>query len=173
MVAGAGLPTIPRAGGPVGGRRALPVTVPPTAPTVHLMTVPVTVLVYSDNRATRQSVIAALGRRPAADLAEFDYLEVATHPMLVQHMDAGGVDAAILDGEAAPAGGLGLARQLKDELDGCPPVVVLTGRPADGWLARWSRAEAAVPHPVDPAALTEAVVRVLRPRLAGRTIQTG
>ena len=135
------------------------------------MTAPVTVLVYSDNRATRQRVIDALCRRPAADLAEFDYLEVATHPMVLQRMDAGGVDAAILDGEAVPAGGLGLARQLKDELDSCPPVVVLTGRPADGWLARWSRAEAAVPHPVDPAVLTEALVRMVRPRLADSRIQ--
>jgi hypothetical protein len=137
------------------------------------MTAPMTVLVYSDNRATRERVIAALGRRPAADLAEFDYLEVATHPMLVHRMDAGGVDVAILDGEATPAGGMGLARQFKDELHACPPLVVLTGRAADGWLARWSKVEATVPHPVDPAVLTEAVVRVLRPCLAGKTIQVG
>ena len=29
-------------------------------------------------------------------------------------MDAGGVSLAILDGEAVPAGGMGIAKQLKD-----------------------------------------------------------
>ncbi|NTY60787.1 response regulator transcription factor [Mycolicibacterium sphagni] len=129
------------------------------------MSLPITVLVYSDSRATRHRVAAALGHRPAADLPELDFLEVATPAMVVQRMDSGGVDAAILDGEATPAGGMGIAKQLKDELDDCPPVVVLTGRPIDDWLARWSRADAAVPHPVDPAELTAAVVGVLRTRL--------
>ena len=67
-------------------------------------------------------------------------------------MDAGGIDLAILDGEAVPAGGMGIARQLKDEIYRCPPMLVLTGRPDDGWLATWSRADAAVPHPIDPIA---------------------
>lgn len=130
----------------------------------HDMAAPLTVLVYSDNSVTRRRVIGALGHRPVADLPEFHYLEVATYGTLVHRMDAGGVDAAILDGEASPAGGLGCAKQLKDELDGCPPVVVLTGRPTDEWLARWSRAEAAVSHPLDPTVLAEAVISVLRTR---------
>ena len=67
-------------------------------------------------------------------------------------MDAGGIDLAILDGEAVPAGGMGIAKQLKDEIYHCPPMLVLTGRPQDAWLATWSRAEAAVPHPIDPIA---------------------
>ena len=73
-------------------------------------------------------------------------------------MDAGGIDLAILDGEAVPAGGMGIAKQLKDEIYQCPPVLVLTGRPQDAWLATWSRAEAAVPHPLDPIQLAEAVI---------------
>ena len=56
----------------------------------------------------------------------------------------GGIDLAILDGEATPTGGMGIAKQLKDELAVCPPILVLTGRPDDAWLANWSRAEAAV-----------------------------
>ena len=43
------------------------------------------------------------------------------------------------------------------------PVIVLTGRPQDAWLATWSRAEAAVPHPIDPIQLAEAVIGLLRP----------
>ena len=45
--------------------------------------------------------------------------------------------SCVLDGEAVPAGGLGLARQVKDEIYGCPPVLVLIGRPQDSWLAAW------------------------------------
>lgn len=128
----------------------------------HAMSAHLTVLVYSDNRATRECVIRALGRRPAADLPEFDFLEVATAAMVLQRMDSGGIDVAILDGDATPAGGMGIAKQLRDELASCPPVVVLTGRSADDWLARWSRADAAVEHPVDAARLTAAVVGALR-----------
>ena len=60
---------------------------------------------------------------------------------------------------------MGIAKQLKDEIYQCPPVLVLTGRPQDAWLATWSRAEAAVPHPIDPMQLAEAVVGLLRARV--------
>src|SRR5690349_17255447 len=122
------------------------------------------VLVYSDDVNTRQQVILALGRRVHPDLPELEYVEVATKPVVLQQMDAGRIDLAILDGEAVPAGGMGIAKQLKDEIFHCPPVVVLTGRPQDAWLATWSRAEAAVSHPIDPLQLAETVARVLRSR---------
>ena len=92
---------------------------------------------------------------------------MATEPVVIQHMDAGGVDLAILDGEAVPAGGMGIAKQLKDEIYQCPPVIVITGRPQDAWLATLSRAEAAVSHPIDPLRLAEAVIGLLRPRVGG------
>ena len=114
-------------------------------------------LVYSDDVDVRQQVILALGRRPHPDLPELEYVEVATEPVVLQNMDAGGIDLAILDGEAVPAGGMGIAKQLKDEIYRCPPILVLIGRPQDAWLATWSRAEAAVPHPIDPVRLAEAV----------------
>ncbi|MEO9324742.1 hypothetical protein ABFT23_14705 [Nocardioides sp. C4-1] len=123
------------------------------------------VLVYSDDSSVRQQVILALGRRPHPDLPEVEYVEVATEPVVIQNMDAGGIALAILDGEAAPVGGMGIAKQLKDEIYHCPPILVLTGRPQDAWLATWSRAEAAVPHPLDPIQLAEAVVGLLRPRV--------
>jgi hypothetical protein len=69
---------------------------------------------------------------------------------------------AILDGEATPTGGMGIAKQLKDELTTCPPIVVLTGRRDDAWLANWSRAEASVPHPLDPIVLGRTVLGLLR-----------
>jgi DNA-binding response OmpR family regulator len=122
------------------------------------------VLVYSDDVNTRSDVMLALGKRPHPDLPELEYVECATEPVVIQTMDAGGVDLAILDGEAVPAGGMGICRQLKDEIYQCPPILVLTGRKEDGWLATWSRADGAVSHPLDPIELANAVIDLLRPR---------
>lgn len=120
------------------------------------------ILVYSDNPRTREQVRLALGKRVHPDLPELTYEEVATAPMVIRKMEEAQFDLVILDGEATPFGGMGVAKQLKDEIDDCPPVLVLTGRPDDAWLAKWSRAEAAVPHPIDPIRLGEAVVALLR-----------
>lgn len=127
------------------------------------------VLVYSNDADTRSQVMLALGRRPHPDLPPLDYLEVATAPVVLERMDAGEVDLAVLDGESAPVGGMGLAKQLKDELAECPPIVVLTGRADDAWLANWSRAESVVSHPIDPLRLTEIVVGLLRRQSAVRS----
>jgi DNA-binding response OmpR family regulator len=126
---------------------------------------PLKILVYSDDAHIRSQVILALGRRPHPDLPEAEYVEVATEPVVVQQMDTGTIDLAILDGEAVPAGGMGIAKQMKDEIYQCPPLLVLTGRPQDAWLATWSRADGAVPHPIDPLQLAEAVVRLLSSRV--------
>ena len=125
-----------------------------------------TILVYSDDRTTREKVRLAVGRRPAADLPLVEFVEYATGPAVLTALGAAGVDVVVLDGEAAPVGGLGLARQIKDEVYRCPPVLVLIGRPQDAWLATWSRAEAAVPHPLDPVAVATAVAGLMRRRLA-------
>lgn len=136
--------------------------------TDHATTPPaaVRVLVYSDDRDTRNTVILALGKRPHPDLPPFEYLECATQPATLAAFDAGGLDLAILDGEAVPSGGMGIARQVKDEIYNCPPILVLTGRADDAWLATWSRADAAVPHPLEPVLLAETVVALVRQRLA-------
>ena len=126
---------------------------------------PLQVLVYSDDRNTREQVLLALGPSPHPDLPPFEYVEVATEPMVIEHLDAGAIDLAILDGEAVPAGGMGIAKQLKDEIYECPPLLVLIGRPQDAWLATWSRADAAVLHPLDPIQLADVVVGLLRDRV--------
>jgi DNA-binding response OmpR family regulator len=125
-----------------------------------------TVLVYSDDRSVRAAVRSALGRRPAAGLPLLEYVECATEPAAVARMDAGGIDLAVLDGEAVPAGGMGICRQLKDEIYRCPPVLVLVGRPQDAWLATWSRADAVVAHPLDPIVLAQTAAGLLSGRLA-------
>jgi len=124
------------------------------------------VALYSDDVDTRRTVMRAVGRRAAVDLPDVAWAEFATLPALLRAVEAGGFDVLVLDGEASPAGGMGVCRQLKDEIFDCPPVLVLTGRPQDAWLAAWSRAEAAVPHPLDPRAVARAVAELARLRVS-------
>ena len=128
------------------------------------------VLVYSDDRTVRQQVQLALGRRPAPDLPALVYVECATAPVVFREVDRGGFDLLILDGESTPAGGMGVCRQLKDEIYQCPPVLLLVGRPQDAWLATWSRADSVVSHPIEAVALANAVAKQLRRRLALATV---
>ncbi|HAM25057.1 MAG TPA: hypothetical protein DHW34_03650 [Actinobacteria bacterium] len=125
------------------------------------------VLVYSDDATVRAQVVQALGRRPAPELPVVAVTEVATEPLVISTVKAGGVDAIVLDGESVPAGGLGVCRTLKSEVYQCPPILVLTGREQDRWLASWARADAVVSHPLDSIAVAHAVADLLRQRLAG------
>ncbi|MBD5788216.1 response regulator transcription factor [Cellulosimicrobium terreum] len=115
------------------------------------------VLLYSDDRTVREQVRLAVGRRLRAGGPDIEWLEVATPAAVVTAADAGGWDLLVLDGEADKAGGMGLCRQLKNEIYRCPPVLVLTGRPQDGWLASWSLADDAVPRPFDAMELQRSV----------------
>ena len=126
------------------------------------------IIVYSDDSSVRASIVSALGRRVAVDLPEHEIHEFATGSALRAYVDGKSVgggsraDLFILDGEAAQEGGLGMARQLKDELFNCPPVLVITGRKEDAWLAAWSMAEASVVHPIDPFTLAKTAAQLLR-----------
>lgn len=126
------------------------------------------IIVYSDDSSVRASIVSALGRRVAVDLPEHEIHEFATGSALRAYVDGKSVgggsraDLFILDGEAAQEGGLGMARQLKDELFNCPPVLVITGRKEDAWLAAWSLAEASVVHPIDPFTLAKTAAQLLR-----------
>lgn len=126
------------------------------------------VLVYSDDANTREQIRLAIGRRPAAGLPRVEYVEVATQPAVVERLDKGDIDVAIVDGEAQPAGGLGVCRQAKDEVYDCPPFLAIIARRDDGWLATWSRADAVVSLPLDPMALASAVADLMRWRADNR-----
>jgi DNA-binding response OmpR family regulator len=128
------------------------------------------VVVYSHDAGTRGRVRLAIGRRPAPDVPEAEIIDVATEPMLFRLLDAGGVDVMILDGEAQPAGGMGVCRQAKDEIFNCPPVLLIIGRPDDGWLATWSRADAVVSHPIDPVDLARELATLMRQRATGSEV---
>jgi DNA-binding response OmpR family regulator len=128
---------------------------------------PATVIVYSHDPAVREQVRMAVGRRPAPDLGSVDWVECASGADVVARIDAGGVDVAILDGEAQPTGGMGLSRQLKYEIEDCPAVCVLLGRRDDRWLATWALADATIAHPLDPVTAADTVAQLLRDRARG------
>ena len=130
-----------------------------------------TVLVYSDSAATRDAMRMAVGRRPAADLGRVEYVEAPTIDDLLAAVDAGGVDVVVLDGEARPSGGLGISKQLKDEIEDCPPTLVLIARKDDTWLASWSLADAVLMLPIDAPALCAAVVELIRHREAALPVR--
>ncbi|GAA1408803.1 MULTISPECIES: hypothetical protein [Oerskovia] len=119
------------------------------------------ILLYSDDVTVREQVRLAVGRRVRAGAPDIVWKEVATSTAVVAAADAGGWDLLVLDGEADKAGGMGLCRQLKNEIFRCPPVLVLTGRPQDGWLASWSLADEAVPRPFDAIELQRAIVSLI------------
>jgi hypothetical protein len=121
------------------------------------------IVIYSDDMAVRDDIVRALGKRVASDLPENRIHEFATGDALRAFVDGGSqIDLFILDGEAVPEGGMGIARALKDEVFNAPPVLLITGRPEDAWLAAWSRAEASVIHPIDPFTLSHTVADLLR-----------
>jgi hypothetical protein len=130
------------------------------------------IIVYSDDASVRAAIVAALGKRVASDIPEHQIQEFATGPALRAFVDRKGVSGElranlfILDGESVPEGGMGIARQLKDEVFNCPPVLLITGRREDAWLAAWSRAEASVIHPIDPFTLANTVADLLRTQTA-------
>jgi CheY-like chemotaxis protein len=128
---------------------------------------PVTVLVYSNSADVRAQVRRAVGRRPAPDVGRIDWVECATNFDLVEQLDEGGIDLLLLDGEAQPTGGMGLARQFKNEYDDCPPIVVLIARRQDGWLASWSLADAVIAFPLDPIQAADVVADQLRRHATG------
>jgi DNA-binding response OmpR family regulator len=128
------------------------------------------VVVYSHDAATRARVRLAIGRRPAPDVPEAEVTDVATAAMLWRLLDAGQADVMVLDGEAQPAGGMGVCRQAKDEIHDCPPVLLIVGRPDDGWLATWSRADAVISHPIDPIELARELAGLMRQQAPGSAV---
>jgi DNA-binding response OmpR family regulator len=128
------------------------------------------VLLYSDDPQVRDRMRLAIGRRPAADLT-VRFLEASTYDEVVRTVDEQDVSVLVLDGEAAPAGGLGIARQLKDEVDDCPPTCVVIARAADRWLAAYARVDATLVHPLDPVLTGQTVSALLHERAAGMAVE--
>jgi DNA-binding response OmpR family regulator len=119
------------------------------------------VLLYSDDPEVRDRMRLAIGTRPAADLT-VQFVDASTYAEVVRLVDDTDVDLLVLDGEATPGGGLGIARQLKDEIVDAPPVVLAIARAADRWLASYAKVEGTIMYPLDPVTTGETVSALLR-----------
>ena len=125
-----------------------------------------TVLLYSDDLAVRDRIRMAIGVRPAADLA-VEFADASTWEECRILLDTYEIDLMVLDGEAAPAGGLGIARQTKDEYATPPPICVCIARAADRWLAAFAQVDQTLLYPLDPVTTGQTIAGMLRGRRDG------
>jgi DNA-binding response OmpR family regulator len=125
-----------------------------------------TVLLYSDDLKVRDRFRLAVGPRPAADLA-IEFVDASTWEECRRLLDEYEIDLMILDGEATPAGGLGIARQTKDEYADPPPICVVIARAADRWLAAFAQVDATLVYPLDPVTTGQTIAGMLRDRRNG------
>ena len=125
-----------------------------------------TVLLYSDDAAVRDRIRLAIGVRPAADL-RVEFADASTWEDCRNLLDQYEIDLMVLDGEASPAGGLGIARQTKDEYATPPPVCVVIARAADRWLAAYAQVDQTLVMPLDPVTTGQTVAAMLRARRDG------
>nr|GID84719.1 hypothetical protein Ade03nite_36430 [Actinoplanes derwentensis] len=125
-----------------------------------------TVLLYSDDAAVRDRIRLAIGPRPAADL-QVEFTEASTWEECRRLLDEYEIDLMMLDGEATPAGGIGIARQTKDEYLTPPPTCVVIARAADRWLAAYAQVDATLVDPLDPVETGRTVAGLLRARRDG------
>ena len=70
----------------------------------------------------------------------------------------------MLDGETQKEGGMSVAKELANTRENLPPILMLTARPQDQWLATWAGASRIVSAPLDPQELQENLAELLRAR---------
>ncbi|RBJ07680.1 hypothetical protein DRA43_08090 [Micromonospora provocatoris] len=120
-----------------------------------------TVLLYSDDPKVRDRMRLAVGTRPAPGI-EIEFVEADDYNACVRLVDDYEIDLLLLDGEATPGGGIGIARQIKDDRDDAPPTCVVLARAADRWLAAYAEVDATLTHPLDPVVAGSTEVELLR-----------
>lgn len=121
----------------------------------------VNILLYSDNSATRQAVMDAVGVRPGKNLPAVNWIEAATEAGAVTKFMENEIHALVLDGETQKAGGMAVLRRLNVENDNQAPALILVARQQDEWLAQFAGATDTLLTPFNPVALTEAVAKLL------------
>ncbi|MDG9676342.1 hypothetical protein [Micromonospora sp. DH14] len=120
-----------------------------------------TVLLYSDDPQVRDRMRVAVGTRPAPGL-QIEFVDASTYAETIRLVDDYEIDLLLLDGEASPGGGIGIARQVKDDRDDAPPTCLVIARSADRWLAAYAEADAVLVHPLDPVTTGGTVAELLR-----------
>ncbi|MEV0940581.1 MULTISPECIES: hypothetical protein [Micromonospora] len=124
-----------------------------------------TVLLYSDDQQVRDRMRLAVGTRPAPGI-QIEFVEASDYAGCVRLVDDYEIDLMLLDGEASPGGGLGIARQIKDDRDDAPPTCVVIARAADRWLASYAQVDGVLMHPLDPVTTGTTVAELLRTHAA-------
>lgn len=125
---------------------------------------PVKVLVFSDNSSTRQAVITGVGFKASKDTAPIEWLEAATAFGVFELVDSYDIAVLVLDGETQKEGGMSVAKELANTRENLPPILMLTARPQDQWLATWAGASRIVSAPFDSQELQENLAELLRAR---------
>lgn len=120
-----------------------------------------TVLLYSDDPQVRDRMRMAVGTRPAPGL-QIEFVDASTYAETIRLVDDYEIDLLLLDGEASPGGGIGIARQIKDDRDDAPPTCLVIARAADRWLAAYAEVDATLVHPLDPVTTGGTVAELLR-----------
>ena len=120
------------------------------------------ILVFSDDITRRRAVTEGVGLRASADTPRITWTEAATAFGVRDAFDQGDFALLVLDAEAKKEGGMSIAQDLMETREDVPPVLLLTARPQDEWLATWAGASAIVADPIDPIILQETVADVLR-----------
>ncbi len=114
------------------------------------------ILLVSGHPTVSEQVRRALLGRDHAEI-----VEVSTPQRALAMLEEGEpFDIVVGDNDTHPAGGIFLARGVRDlgrMGHAVPPVVLLLARSQDVWLANWAQADAWALKPPDPFDLAEAV----------------
>ena len=119
------------------------------------------VLVFSADVDKRKAVIDGVGVRASKDSPTIEWSEAATPFGAKELVESTDFNLLVLDAETTKEGGMSLAQELKNTIEDVPPIVFLTARQQDDWLATWAGGAAAIPDPLDPVVLQETVAAVL------------
>lgn len=121
----------------------------------------VRVLVFSGDATKRHAVITGVGRRASKNSAPIEWSEAATPFGAKELVESHDFALLVLDAETQKEGGMSLAQELKNTMEDVPPIVFLTARQQDDWLASWAGGAAAIPDPLDPLVLQETIAQLL------------
>ena len=109
-------------------------------------------------------MITGVGFKASKDTAPIEWLEAATSFGVFELVDSHDIAVLVLDGETQKEGGMSVAKELANTRENLPPILMLTARPQDQWLATWAGASRIVSAPLDPQELQENLAELLRAR---------
>src|SRR5699024_11550551 len=89
---------------------------------------PVSVLLYSDDIATREQVRTSVGRRASIDTPRISWQDVATPAAAIDYVEKGDYDLLVLDGESAKFGGVGLCGTRRSQKSRRPAARLMRSR---------------------------------------------